>query len=75
MGAGVCGGENDRKGRDGVNPSSTQRRFNTPRISECRGVDEVACPLATLAVVLATAPLAPISSRQWGTVPTIDAKI
>jgi hypothetical protein len=43
--------ESDRKGRDGVNPSSTLRHGNAPRISEYRGVDEAACPLATLAVV------------------------
>ena len=59
-------GRGDRKGRDGINPPSTPRRFNTPRISPCRSVDEAACPLATLAVVLPTAPLTRLSLRQWG---------
>ena len=41
---------NGRFGRDGVNPSSPLCHGNAPQITQYRGVDEAACPLATLAV-------------------------
>jgi hypothetical protein len=44
-------GEGARKGRDVSNPpSSTLRHVSVAQISRYRGVDEAACPLATLAV-------------------------
>jgi hypothetical protein len=56
-------GPGDRKGRDGVNPSSTLRRVNALGASCIPLCRHGACPHATLAVAGTLSQNAPLSSR------------